>query len=396
MSVNQATALAPVLNAQTCREYPPPLTSAVRIPALDGLRGIAIGLVILRHAFVGMQTDSLLLRRLLNLGQLTWSGVDLFFVLSGFLIGGILLDTRSSPAYFKTFYVRRAYRILPLYAVVTFVFLVRHLPFRGISSVLGAVSPLTIPWASYVTFTQNFWMVGLSWYGPKAMAVTWSLAVEEQFYLTIPVVIRKLRQRWLATLLLAVVVVAPVLRLWLRTAIPNGDFACYVLMPCRADALCVGVFAAMVVRNRNMWTLLFRRRKVLLSTCLTLFCGFAFMTYMQYEQFSEPMTTWGYSLLAMFYMCCLLVAITTPARGYVERILCNRKLMGLGTLAYCTYLVHFPLIDAGRRLTAPYLPQSVSWLLGGWMGVAGAVGFAALSWKYFERPLLRQGHRYQY
>jgi peptidoglycan/LPS O-acetylase OafA/YrhL len=84
--------------------------------------------------------------------------VDLFFVLSGFLIGGILLDARESPRYFQTFYIRRAYRILALYAVVTTIFLFHHLPFHLLPGRLGAFSPLTIPWFSYLTFTQNFWM----------------------------------------------------------------------------------------------------------------------------------------------------------------------------------------------------------------------------------------------
>ena len=92
---------------------------SVRIPALDGLRGIAILLVLLRHAIFGvtsvqgLEAHSRLVSALLTAGQLSWSGVDLFFVLSGFLIGGILLDARPSLRYFQTFYIRRAYRILP-------------------------------------------------------------------------------------------------------------------------------------------------------------------------------------------------------------------------------------------------------------------------------------------
>src|SRR5580698_6917955 len=95
----------------------PVIHSSARIPALDGLRGVAILLVLLYHAVFQFQPDSIFLLRLLTLGRLTWSGVDLFFVLSGFLIGGILLDVRDSPCYFETFYIRRAFRILPLYGI---------------------------------------------------------------------------------------------------------------------------------------------------------------------------------------------------------------------------------------------------------------------------------------
>jgi len=87
-----------------------------RIPALDGIRGLAISLVLVFHTMPGGLPRHPALWPLIRLGRFCWSGVDLFFVLSGFLIGGILLDAAHSPAYFKTFYIRRAYRILPLYA----------------------------------------------------------------------------------------------------------------------------------------------------------------------------------------------------------------------------------------------------------------------------------------
>jgi peptidoglycan/LPS O-acetylase OafA/YrhL len=120
-----ATATTPALSAgsqlHSAAGRPSPISSSVRIPALDGLRGIAILLVLLWHSIFHVSFNHHpLMNRLVGIGSLSWSGVDLFFVLSGFLIGGILLDNRDSPRFFKTFYLRRAYRILPLYfAVVT-------------------------------------------------------------------------------------------------------------------------------------------------------------------------------------------------------------------------------------------------------------------------------------
>src|SRR5262249_37984358 len=199
-----------------------------RIPELDGLRGIAIILVLLRHSIFGPETSSRVGSVFVAAGQLTWSGVDLFFVLSGFLIGGILLDARNSPRYFRTFYARRFFRIFPLYFVVTGLFLLRHLPFRMQTSALGDVSALTIPWWSYVTLTQNFWMVQLGWYGPLFMSVTWSLAVEEQFYLTVPCLIRKVSIRRLPIVLGAIIAGAVLLRTWLFYRYSHGAFAGYV------------------------------------------------------------------------------------------------------------------------------------------------------------------------
>jgi peptidoglycan/LPS O-acetylase OafA/YrhL len=367
-----------------------------RIPALDGLRGIAILFVLTRHSIFGMETTSKPLLRFLALGQLTWSGVDLFFVLSGFLIGGILLEARESPRYFSTFYIRRAYRIFPLYAVVTTVFLIRHLPFHFIPGSLGNYSPLSVPWWSYATLTQNIWMVPLGWFGLPAMAATWSLAVEEQFYLTIPWVISKLQRGALVYLLISVVIGAPLLRLILSHTLTHGNFACYVLMPCRADALCLGVLAALLIRNKRGWNLLRTQRAVLYAITAMFFAGVAFMTYKGYVAATEPpVNTAGYSWLALFYTCCLLIAVSSPSR-IVQGFLCQRWLMALGTIAYCSYLIHMPLIQAGRRLLELHFSKETAWLPGGMLGIVATLVIAAVSWKFFEKPLLRRGHKYQY
>jgi peptidoglycan/LPS O-acetylase OafA/YrhL len=367
-----------------------------RVPALDGLRGIAILLVLMGHCVFQMQTSSPFLSRVLALGKLSWSGVDLFFVLSGFLIGGILLDARESPRYFQTFYIRRAYRIFPLYAAVTTIFLIRHLPFHFIPGTLGNFSPLTIPWASYATLTQNFWMAKVGWFGLPAMAVTWSLAVEEQFYLTIPWVIRKVGRKLLVFVMVAVVIGAPLLRVFLRHRLQNGDFACYVLMPCRADALCLGVLAALLVRSKYWWNLLRTKRTTLYGITAVLFAGVAFMTYKGYVvNTAPPVNIVGYSWLALFYSFCLLIAVS-PSKNNTRQFLCQKWLMRLGTIAYCTYLIHVPLVQAGRRLLELRVSPQAAWLPGGMLGIAATLSIASISWKFFEKPLLRSGHKHQY
>jgi peptidoglycan/LPS O-acetylase OafA/YrhL len=105
------------------------------------------------------------------------------------------------------------------------------------------------------------------------------------------------------------------------------------------------------------------------------------------------MTTFGYSVLALFYTACLLLAVSTPGGSGMLR---NRTLMGLGALAYCTYLIHFPLIMAGRRLVALRLSHDQARLPGAILGIALALPIAMLSWKYFEKPMLRRGHKYVY
>ncbi len=368
-----------------------------RIPELDGLRGIAILLVLLRHSVFGVQTSSRGLAAFLAVGRLSWSGVDLFFVLSGFLIGGILLDARFSPNYFQTFYIRRAYRILPVYAVFTGLFLFRHIASAALPGMLGQVSPFTIPWYAYLSLTQNVWMVKFGWYGPPAMMATWSLAVEEQFYLTIPLLVRKLQSRTLWVCLVSMVLAAPLLREGIRQWLTNGDFACYVMMPCRADALCWGVLCAMLMRHGAAWNYLQSQKRRLIGLCFILLGGMAFMTWRGFDQMSPPMSVLGYSWVAAFYAVCLLLVVSRTARG-ISRALSNRALMSLGSIAYGTYLLHMPLLQPAPRLAAPRWPPApaVAYLAGGLAGAAAAIGIAAVSWRFLEKPLVRRGHRYSY
>jgi peptidoglycan/LPS O-acetylase OafA/YrhL len=370
---------------------------SARIPALDGLRGIAIFLVLLRHGIFGLESSSPVVNHLLAVGRLSGSGVDLFFVLSGFLIGGILLDARESPRYYTTFYARRAYRILPLYLALLGLFLLRHLPIPFLPGILGDASPLAIPWIVYLAFIQNYFMVHLGWFGPPAMVVTWSLAIEEQFYLLIPFMVRKIRGERLVTGLVFVIVGAPFLRLLLRHTLAHGDFACFAFMPCRADALCLGVLSAYLVRRPAFWKQLMAHRRRLAWVGGILFAGLVFITYQNYPILSLPMTTWGYSWIALFYTCCLLAVVSARA-GVWHSILCKPALMRLGTLAYCTYLFHYPLIQGARRGLNSLVPlhPEATYVGGALLAIAFTIVLAALSWRFFEKPLLRRGHKYQY
>ncbi len=375
-----------------------------RIPALDGLRGIAILLVLLWHAVFGIHTDSRFLSGLLAVGKLSWSGVDLFFVLSGFLIGGILVDEKSSTRYFKTFYLRRAFRILPLYGLITAFYLFRHLPFHLLPAAWGDHSVSELPLASYPTFTQNFWMAYLGIWGSISMIATWSLAVEEQFYLTIPLIVKKLNRSRLTLVLICVVIGAPLLRTLMLLTLEHGNLADYVLMPCRADALCLGVLSALLVRNPHAWNLVLANRVWLYSLTTGLLIIIGWLTYRQYGQTSNVMVTFGYSVLGLFYTCCLLIALIKTSMS--QQVLCNRRLMELGGIAYCVYLVHIPMIEAGRSFVPSYFPYfrklpiphalGLEVFLGGLLGIMASLAIAKLSWRFFEQPMLRRGHAYKF
>ncbi len=375
----------------------PVIDFSTRIPALDGLRGIAILLVLLCHSiFFELHTSSKFLSPLLIVGQLTWSGVDLFFVLSGFLIGGILLDTKDSPRYFKTFYVRRAYRILPVYAVVLALFSLRFSTWQPGINPLGNFSHSPIPLASYATFTQNVWMALFGTLGAGTMAATWSLAVEEQFYLSVPFVIRKVGRSHLTRVLIFIILGAPLLRIAIHLFFEHSSLGCYVLTPCRADSLSLGVLCAVLVRTHSWWKFVLDHRSSLCWLTGALSIAVVALAFWGGPE-STPMITIGYSVLALFYGGCLMIAIT-GANAALRRLLCNRGLMQLGSLAYCTYLVHLPLMEACRRFLGLRFAYSspLVHFLGGVIGVALTLGIAKLSWTCFEKPLLRRGHAYKY
>ena len=368
--------------------------AAGRVPALDGLRGIAILLVLLWHGVFQVQPNSGIWSRLLSLGSLAWSGVDLFFVLSGFLIGGILLDEKESPRYFKTFYMRRAYRILPLYGLLLAIQICTRAQF--LPRWLAQASPDPIPLWSYLSFTQNMYMAAIAGFGSIVMTATWSLAIEEQFYLTAPLLVRRLRRPAFVIVLLAIVVLAPVLRIALYRGVRQGGFASYVLMPCRADDLCLGILVSLLTRNGTLWAAVVRAHSCLYWIAAALAAPLLYFSFQRYGPYSSVMVTMGYSLLGLFYTCCLLIALT--ASGRTQSIFCNRLLIQLGTLAYCTYLVHLPLIEfcdrlLRRRFTQPGVTADFT---AGALGIGLSLLIASFSWKYFERPLLRRGHAYKY
>ncbi|MGP8227091.1 MAG: acyltransferase family protein [Terracidiphilus sp.] len=172
------------------------------LPELDGLRGLAILAVVLYHC------DPLVKGTWIHsAAQWGWAGVNLFFVLSGFLITSNLLATREKPRYFHNFHARRVLRIWPVY-LLTLAAVYLNAPWFIGPSVLGAIK--AAPWLAYIFFVQNLFHLTL----PPAIGPTWALAVEEQYYFVWAPLVRWLRRPWmLASVLVAALVCSPLLRL---------------------------------------------------------------------------------------------------------------------------------------------------------------------------------------
>lgn len=365
-----------------------------RIPELDGIRGTAVLAVVLFH-WIATQGYSVLPGKLESLLLFAWSGVDLFFVLSGFLIGGILLDARDSTNYFKVFYIRRFYRILPLYcALCLSTITIFYLP---LSTHAWLFDYPKIPWYAYLTFGQNFWMVKSINVGGFPLAVTWSLAVEEQFYLTLPLVVRFASRKKLPYLLAIGVLLAPFIRvaLWFALGPKMGAVAGYYLAPCRMDALLLGVLAAWAVRNQGCWEWLVAHKAVVDATSMVLGVGILWMIH-RHLAGSFALASFGYTLTALFYLSLLLLAVTQS--GFVSRLFRSRVLTELGLVAYGLYLFHIPVIGLVYGLAGKANPRLIGLSTCALTSLAGFCLYAVvrLSWVYFEKPLIKRGHRYQY
>jgi len=376
----------------------------LRIPELDGIRGLAILLVLAWHYFSMMvhPAPGTWVWYAKVATQLGWSGVDLFFVLSGFLLGGILLENRESPNYFKTFYARRAYRILPIYCVVIIGFAVLLGLAQGRENAgLQHLVERPMPLWSYLTFTQNFAMLSAGSFGAQGLAVTWSLAIEEQFYLFLPLLILFVPRRSLPGLLILLIVAAPFCRgLFFLGEKPGTEgFAGFVMMPGRADALLLGVLAAVATRDPGFADVFARNRVALGCLFLGLFCGMVALS--SYGRRLPPIVlhVGGQFWIAAFYAM-LIVWVTARPSGALGAVMRLPALRALGVASYAVYLFHMPVLGtvfafalAGGQRPALRGMSDATLVLA---SLALTLGLAALSWHIFEKPLLRLGHRFRY
>jgi peptidoglycan/LPS O-acetylase OafA/YrhL len=369
---------------------------AGRIAEVDGLRGLAILLVLFFHYVTPIGAPHHPLWGLITTStHLFWSGVDLFFVLSGFLISGILIDSAGSPSYFKTFYLRRFHRIFPLYFGWLALFYLGI--YLNLDKILGVhIFQGSVPLWFYPLFVQNNAPLWLNAEASLWMAMSWSLAVEEQFYVVLPALVRFLGRAALASLCGATILLSPVYRFMPVSGHPNLNVGWPFATLSRLDGLAMGVAAAVLVRNRECWEWLSGHSTILYACGMALFLGFLALTYSTPGQLS--MAAYGFTMVAAFYLMLLLTAVSQPA-SWLSGSLRAPILLYFGKVSYAIYIFHqgvhglldriLPLwgsqLNAARIVTVVLLALLVTVLL------------SDLSWRLMESKLIKRAHvRYKY
>jgi peptidoglycan/LPS O-acetylase OafA/YrhL len=370
---------------------------APRLLALDGLRGLAALMIVAHHygpsqIVAGIGEPLAYVNRALGLA---WSGVTLFFVLSGFLIGGILMDNVAAPNYYRIFYLRRACRILPAYALLLVLFGALHAASltANHSLALGWFSNQPLPRWSFFTFMQNFFMVRIDEFGAVALAPTWSLAVEEQFYLLLPLFIRRVPRRWWPAFFFGALIVPPLLRWWMP------GMSAYVLLPMRADSFALGVGMAWLWRRPDARLALHRQRAWLWGLFIVLLAAGVVMTKLGVNMrcLLLPDGTLIHLLLNLLYSCAIWLALTEP-KSLFARLCCWRGLRACGRWSYALYLFHGFINGLLQGLFLHQQPtlSNMPDLMVTLFALVGTIAFSALVWRVLERPCVEFGHRFRY
>jgi peptidoglycan/LPS O-acetylase OafA/YrhL len=354
------------------------LRQGARLPELDGIRGVAILLILFLHWFV-IPIEPLLREwspRFCALADFAWCGVDLFFVLSGFLIAGILLDHRDSPNLFRTFYARRACRILPAYLVLL---LLVTIPIGG----PPRISQGQVPLAAYLLFLQNFWSAA----GAQVAFVLgpcWSLAIEEQFYLALPLLLLRVFRGRFASFATVMLVAPPLLRC---LCLANGTWSAWDFTPCRIDAPFWGVVAAVVVRDPAAAAFLDRRRRE-----LGWVAGLGLMGIIGLSQLvllpagKNLLISIGLSVVGSAFAVALLAIVLSPD-SLVARLMRLKPLGWVGKRSYFLYLFHLLVFFSLPIASFPAHLAASACILG---------VLAAISWRWVEQPFLRLGATVRY
>jgi peptidoglycan/LPS O-acetylase OafA/YrhL len=372
------------------------------IPELDGVRGLACTLVIILHVVVAplpLMPGSWFDLVRFHIQPFMSAGVDLFFILSGFLISGALMDGKEKPFYFRRFWVRRAARIFPVYyLLIALAFIIRQVGSEYPTIETNSLVYASIPEWYYAIYIQNFKMVIGNNTGNNMLGVTWSLAIEEQFYLVFPFLVYFVSRKRLLGVAVAIIGLTPLIRGILVKEInwPAG----YLLSLSRTDALMMGFIVACIVRSEKSLLVASKWQRHLNWAAAALIMAqlFGLWNYIAFAWLKAfGMSLYFLTLLCVQYplinlaMAFLFLNIFTRKSGPLRFVFLSRPLKMIGLVSYGAYMYHQSINyvlwasiyggdPAVTRVSQIYVPVLV-------LALTAAVSWSSL--KYFEKPARR-------
>lgn len=377
---------------------PFPAARGSHLLGLDAVRGIAVLLVFFHHAVIysGLESGSTLDWFIRALGKSTWIGVDLFFVLSGFLITRVLVDAKGSPTFFGSFYGRRILRIFPLYYGFLLFALVIYPSLPNVRE--GQTFSEAQSW--YWSYTSNVHVAIYGWGNPAGIGHFWSLAVEEQFYFIWPLFVWLFNRRQLAYV--AIVCFVSALFLRLHIDVYGDPLQAYVLLPTRMDTFAIGAMAALAFQGHRapssfipyLWLALLISGATILA--ITIDRG-------GWNTHDEVVSTFGYSVMAIACVCLVSLASQIKAGTLLARASRALGLTTFGKYSYGLYVFHVPMImmlrEAGLQVhIAPEIAgsQILGLLIFAATSFAASFGLSILSFHYWEKPFLKLKQYFPY
>lgn len=376
-----------------------------RIRELDGLRFFAILGVLFVHYHPPFRPS-------LDLFSVGWVGVDLFFAISGFLITTILVSLRGALHPFAVFYWRRALRIFPAYYLVLLLLCAMQL----IENIHAPISDTLAPFAFLTSLKLNlvFRSIASPWHGPlwatstfhidqhvfkhtewiDGITVYWSLSIEELFYLVWAPIVLLCSRRVVLALSLFAIVICPILRVLCHSL----DSQEYFLFLCRFDTLMFGSILALifVACKRGAIQRSSLNRGLGVTAAASLVCLMLLFVHDGLFNHMEPraavsFAAFGYSLLGIFFASVVGLCVThAGADFWWTRLLRLGPPVYIGTVSYMIYLTHIAIWVACYKLLSRFGgPALAPGILFGCLAAAATIAFAALSWKFFEKPILR-------
>lgn len=349
--------------------------SHARVPELDGIRGIAILLVLFYHAFAFSMQNSAwsgIPHWVLIATGFGWAGVDLFFVLSGYLITGVLLRGVGKPNYFRNFYARRALRILPLYYLILILVAVIY------SGSLGYVS------VSFFYLSNMAPIFGVA----ASYPVLWSLAVEEHFYLIWPWLIARLKPHRIWLFAAMICFTEPAIR-WMALShgwVHSAPWEEYTWFNC--DGLAAGALIALFAHSR--WYS--RERLYWIGLVCAVLAGMISAFCLAPGPVGSALVLSFFTLLFVGFVAVVVSGAVPP----LTKLMCSRWLRRCGELSYFLYIIHWLVLDEWDWHVGKYpifvvnsIGRFGSLCLRAFVVFAICFALAELSRRYFEGPILQ-------